>query len=123
MSMDGAGMKIPEWADKWIVFARVLALGIDDLVRSKGIPIGPVEYVMIPLTMAALFLLAFLICRALCRLAARVFSVNPSSQRVRLISNAVFFTALALIVLQPLFFPDLIHETVTIELPKKVNIH
>ncbi len=116
-------MKIPEWVDKWIVFALVLALGVDDLARSKGMPIGSVEYVMIPLMMAALFLLAFWGCGALCRLAARMFGVNPSSQRVRLISNAVFFTALALIVLQPLFFPDLIHETVTIELPKKVSIH
>jgi len=116
-------MKVPEWVDKWIVFALLFALGIDDLARSKGIPIGPLEYVLIPLVMAALFVLAFLICRALCRLAARMFGVNPLSPRVRLVSNAVFFTALALIVLQPLFFPGLINETVTIELPKKVTIH
>jgi hypothetical protein len=124
MDINGrVGMKIPEWVDKWIVFALVLALGIDDLARSKGIPIGPVEYVLIPLMMAVLFMLAFLICRALCRLAARMFGVNPSSQRVRLVSNGVFFTALALIILQPIFFPGLISETVTLELPKKVNIH
>jgi hypothetical protein len=49
--------------------------------------------------------------------------VNPSSDRIRLISNALFFTALALIILQPLIFPGLIHGTVTIELPKKVSIH
>jgi len=115
-------MKIPEWADKWIAFALVLALGVDDLARSKGLPIGPVEYVLIPLIVAALFLLAFLICRTLCRAAARMFGVNPSSPRVRLISNAVFFAALALIILQPLLFPGLIHETFTIELPKKVSI-
>jgi hypothetical protein len=78
---------------------------------------------MIPLIMAALFLLAFLLCRALCRMAARMFGVSPSSRRVRLISNAVFFTALALIILQPLLFPGLIDETVTIELPNKVTIH
>jgi hypothetical protein len=52
-----------------------------------------------------------------------MFGVSPSSQRVRLISNAVFFTALVLIILQPLLFPGLIHGTVTIELPKKVSIH
>jgi hypothetical protein len=116
-------MKIPNWVDKWIVFAVVLALGIDNLARSKGLPIGPLEYVLIPLMMAALFLLAFLVWRALCGLAARLFGVNPSSDRVRLISNAVFFTALALMILQPLIFPGLIHGTVTIELPKKVSIH
>jgi hypothetical protein len=116
-------MKIPVWVDKWIVFALMLALGIDDLARSTGIPIGPVEYALIPLITATLFLLAFLIWRALCRLAARMFGVNPSSQRVRLVSNAVFFTALALIILQPLLFPGLIHETVTIELPRKVSTH
>lgn len=116
-------MKIPEWVDKWIVFALVLALGIDDLARSKGMQIDPLEYVMVPLMMAALFLLAFLICRALCRLVARLCGVIPSSQRLRLISNAVFFTALALIILQPLLFPGLIHRTVTIELPRKVSIH
>jgi len=116
-------MKIPEWVDKWIVFGLMLALGIDDLARSKGLPIGPLEYVLIPLIMAALCLLAFLIWRALCRLAARMFGVNPSSDRIRLISNALFFTALALIILQPLIFPGLIHGTVTIELPKKVSIH
>jgi hypothetical protein len=102
-------MKIPNWVDKWIVFAVVLALGIDNLARSKGLPIGPLEYV--------------LVWRALCGLAARLFGVNPSSDRVRLISNAVFFTALALMILQPLIFPGLIHGTVTIELPKKVSIH
>jgi hypothetical protein len=123
MSMYGVGMKIPEWVDKWIVFALVLALGIDDLARSKGMPISPVEYALIPVIMAAVFLLAFLICRALCRLAARMFGVNPSSQHVRLISNALFFTGLVLIILQPLFFPGLIDDTVTIELPKKVSIH
>jgi hypothetical protein len=37
--------------------------------------------------------------------------------------NGVFFTALALIILQPIFFPGLISETVTLELPNKVNIH
>jgi hypothetical protein len=121
--MDVARMKIPEWADKWIVFALILALGCDDLARSKGIPISPAEYVLIPLMGAALFLLAFLIWRALCRLAARLFGVNPLSQRVRLISNAVFFGALALLILQPLLFPGLINETVTVELPKKVSIH
>jgi hypothetical protein len=75
--MEGLGMNIPEWVDKWIVFALVLALGIDDLARSKGIPISPVEFVMIPLIMAALFLLAFLLCRASCRMAARMFVTTP----------------------------------------------
>jgi hypothetical protein len=48
---------------------------------------------------------------------------SPSSQRVRLISNGVFLAAPAFIILQPLFFPELIHETVTVELHKKVSIH
>jgi len=34
----------------------------------------------------------------------------------------VFFTALALMVLQPLIFPDLIHGKITIQLPKKVHV-
>jgi hypothetical protein len=50
-------------------------------------------------------------------------SQSEHSKPVRLISNAVFFTALALIILQPLLFPGLIHESVTIELPQKVSIH
>jgi hypothetical protein len=116
-------MKIPGWVDKWIVFAVVLALGIDNLVRSTGLPLGPLECVLIPLIMAALFLLAFLVWRAVCRLTARLFGRDPSSYRVRWVSNAVFFTALALMILQPLIFPDLINSTVTIDLPNKINIH
>jgi hypothetical protein len=37
--------------------------------------------------------------------------------------RAVFFTALALTILQPSLFPGLIHRTVTIELSKKVSTH
>jgi len=115
-------LRIPEWVDKWIVFTLVLASGVDDLARSTGLPGSPILYVLVPLTMAGLGLLAFLIWRALCRLAARTFAVNPSAQRVRLISNAIFFIALALVFLQPLFYPGLIHETVTLDLPRKISV-
>jgi len=115
-------MKIPEWVDKWIVFALVFALGVDDLARSTGLPIGPLEFVLVPVIMAAAFLLAFVLWRAVCRLIARLFVVNPSPHRIRLICNGVFFTALALMVLQPLIFPDLIHGKITIQLPKKVHV-
>ena len=114
-------MKVPVWIDKWIVFVLVVALGLDDLARSKGV--SPSDYVLIPLMMAAFFLLIFLIWRACCRLAACMFGVNPLSPRVRVISNTVFFLALALMVLQPLIFPSLNHAKITFELPKKVSIH
>jgi len=71
-------MRILVWVDKWIVFALMLVLGIDDLARSTGIPISPLEYALIPLITATLFLLAFLIWRALCRLVARMFGANRS---------------------------------------------
>lgn len=116
-------MKIPEWVDKWIVFALVSALEIEDLAHTTGMPISAVEYLLDPLMMATLFMLAFLICRALCRLVARMLGENPATQRVRLISNVLFFSGLALIVLQPLLFPDLIQVRFTVQLPKRVSIH
>ena len=79
--MGGVGMKIPEWVDNRVVFALVFTLGIDDLARSTGLPIGLMEFVLVPLVGTALVLLAFLVWRALCRLAARMFGANPSSQR------------------------------------------
>jgi hypothetical protein len=83
---------------------------------------GPLLLVVVPLMMATIALLAFVLWRTVCRLIARVFVVNPSPQRIRLISNGVFFTLLALTVLQPLIFPDLIHGTMTIELPRKAPV-
>lgn len=122
VNVDEFGMKIPDWVDKWVVFALVFALGVDDLARSTGLPMGPMEFVVVPLMMATAFLMAFVLWRAICRLIARVLVVNPSAYRIRLISNGVFFTVLALMVLQPLIFPDLIHGTMTIELPRKVPV-
>ena len=47
--MGGVGMKIPEWVDNRVVFALVFTLGIDDLARSTGLPIGLMEFVLVPL--------------------------------------------------------------------------
>jgi hypothetical protein len=115
-------MKMSEWGDKWLVFVLVFGLGVYEGVRDIEFPIW-LEFVVVPLMIATTFLLAFVLWRTLCRLIARMFFVNSSSRRVRLISNGVFFSALALVILQPLIFPNLIHRTVTIELPRKPSVN
>jgi hypothetical protein len=112
-------VKIPEWADKWLVFMLGFGLGVYESVRNTGLPMGPLLLIVVSLLMATGFFLAFVLWRAVCRLIARMFVVQSSPRRIRLVSNGVFFTLLALMVLQPLIFPDLIHGTMTIELPRE----
>jgi hypothetical protein len=81
-------MKIPEKADKWIVFAGTLTLTLDDLPRSKGMDLDAKSIIAVPLSLAVIGAIIYLIWRALCRLSARLLR-NRSSGNVRVSANSV----------------------------------
>ena len=115
-------MKIPERADKWIVFAATLAVALDDLLRSKGIDLDAKSIIAVPLILAVIGTTIYLIWRALCRLSARLLLRNRSSENVRVFANSVFIAAFLLSVFWPVLFPGHV-TTVTFRVPAKVDIH
>jgi hypothetical protein len=114
-------MKVPERADKWIVFAAMLAIAAEDMYRSTGIDLQ--GRIVVSVLAAVILTIVYLVWRALCRLVMRILRKNQSSSGfVRIFANAVFSVAITASLLWPVLFPG--HVIVeAVEIRAKAKIH
>jgi hypothetical protein len=107
-------MSIPQTADKWIVFALMVGLGVFYVLRDT-MPDGfrTLAWFVTPIIFGALFTGCYVVWCATCRLLSRILRVVPTSGNVRLFANSSFFV----IVLALIFAP--FKTTMTLRLPAK----
>jgi hypothetical protein len=108
-------MSIPQRADKWIVLALMVGLGVF-YVSGNTLPDGHsmVPWVATPITFGAVLTACYLGWCAICRRVARLLRVVPTSGHVRLFANGSFF-----VIMLALNFIPFEAKTVTIHFPAK----
>jgi hypothetical protein len=111
-------MRIPPRADKWIVFGVFTGAGAINMLGSRGIPYGPFEWAFVCFGMGSVFALMYILWSAAGRWITRRREPNPPRRHLRLITNATF----CLLAIGMIWMPIPAFK-VTIDLPKKVEIH
>ena len=89
-------MRIPQQADKWIVFVLMLGAGAADMLRGSLLTeFGVVTGVGIPLAVGAVFTAGYIVWCMACRWIARFLQLVPESASVRVFANVSFLLLVA----------------------------
>jgi len=89
-------MRIPQQADKWIVFVLMLGVGAADFLRGPlPAEFGVVARVGLPLIFGVVFTAGYVLWCLACRGIARLLQAAPESAAVRVFANVSFLLLVA----------------------------